>query len=204
MTSRRQFIQSGVALSALSSASVATLQTAFAAEDGTNALQLERFIFDTRFAEAYDTAQIMDTRGVPLSSTAGDLMDLWYSELDARWKQGPMALAGVTTEDALFVLETLANDHRMRVVFRGKHSIAQDGHISHQMSGPASVVAQFDAAERVFGNELANAFTACPLGTPDSATADLTTTIHGTSLRDVPLFSWIIAPRSAVSLMLNS
>jgi hypothetical protein len=111
-------------------------------------LNLERFIFDNRFAESVEAARVAAGRGIPLAETAGDLTSLWYHDLDLRWKHAPMALGGMTTRGNLFVLETLATDRGMRVLSRREHGMGQ--------------------------------------------------AIDGVSSAE-PLFSWIIAPRSAVA-----
>jgi hypothetical protein len=38
----------------------------------------------------------------------GDITDLWFHDLDLRWKQGPAPIAGLTTHGPLFCLERLA------------------------------------------------------------------------------------------------
>jgi hypothetical protein len=164
-------------------------------------LKLERFIFDTRFAEAFDVAGSVEKLGVPLAPVADDLMEFWYDELDLRWKEGPMALGGVTTEEALFVLETFAQDRAMRVVYRGMHGVAVDGKLEHALSGPRAMLEalQRDAQAHAWTEVLAEAMTACPLGAPEMTRVAFVTSLGGISLRDVPLFSWIIAPRSAIA-----
>jgi hypothetical protein len=103
-------------------------------------LAVERFLYDPRFGAAHDVAQTVARTGVQTSAVADDLMALWYDDLDRRFRQGPMALAGVTLPEALFVLETLALDHQMRVVFRGEHAAAENGRIAHRLRGPAAIV----------------------------------------------------------------
>jgi hypothetical protein len=162
-------------------------------------LQLERFVFDTRFAEAFDAATAAEKLGVVLAPIAGDLMEFWYDELDLRWKQGPMTLAGVTTEEALFVLETFAQDRGMRVVFRGRHGVVSAGEMTHSLSGPRTMLDALaqDIPAAGWANALGEALTAYPLDAREMSERELTSTIEGISLRDVPLFSWLIAPRSA-------
>ena len=203
MMSRRKILQTGAALPAASLAAAAPFRAAFSKSA---ALPLERFIYDARFAEAFDTAQHAGDFGVPLAPIADDLMDLWYDELDLRWQQSPMALAGVTMKEALFVLETLAMDRQMRVVYRGEHAAAENGRIRHTLAGPARVVDRFasPAAGDAWEAELAQALTECPLGRPEPAEVRFTTRASGLEIRDVPLVSWIIAPRSAVALTLPS
>ena len=201
MISRRKFLRNGAVLpsAAWLSGVVAPFAPGFARSQ---TLALERCIYDVRFAEAFDVANHIGARGVALSPIADDLMDLWYDELDVLWKAQPMPIAGITMPEALFVLETLALDKQMRVVYRGQHGLVEDGRIAHALAGPAALVQRFDplppSAE--WQRELAAAMTECPLGTPEPAEAEFTTQACELSIRDVPLVSWIIAPRSAVAL----
>ncbi len=48
----------------------------------------------------------------------GDLTRIWYETLDPVWRKRGFVLAGVTGDDALFVLERLAWDRGRRVVAR--------------------------------------------------------------------------------------
>jgi hypothetical protein len=93
-----------------------------------NPIRLQRFVFDNRFAEAVAAARHAARRGIPLAEFAGDLTPLWYDDLDLEWRRAPMTLAGVTTREGLFVLETLAVDRGMRVAHRGAHGAAKEGH----------------------------------------------------------------------------
>ena len=53
---------------------------------------------------------------------AGDMTRFWYDDLYHRWRQAPVAIAGLTAHGALFCLERLAWEKRMRVVYRREHS----------------------------------------------------------------------------------
>jgi hypothetical protein len=117
MTNRRQFIQSGLALSALSFTELAAMRTAVAGNQ-TSVPVLENFIYDSRYPESIDAARTIAAQGIALREIAGDLTDLWYGSYSEQWRQQPMTLAGVTALDALFVLETLAHDHGMRVIHK--------------------------------------------------------------------------------------
>ena len=110
-----------------------------------------------------------------------------------------MALAGVTLADALFVLETFALDRGMHVVYRGEHGLVEDGRITHRFTGPAALVTRLSPPPLPWESALASALTECPLGTPQIARTELVTGGAALSLRDVPLYSWIIAPRAAVA-----
>jgi hypothetical protein len=121
---RRQFLQSGMTLALLPALPcVRTLAPPGSAE---TAGRPERFIFDNRFAEARSMAAQMAERGIPLAETSGDLTDLWFHDLDLQWREAPKFLAGITTHQNLFVLETLAADWRMAVVHRVEHSVRHE------------------------------------------------------------------------------
>ena len=196
MASRRQFIQSGLALSAVSLTGIPAFAPR-AGEPHVPSLRIERFVFDARFAAAVELARHAARHGMPLAETSGDLTDLWYHDFDPRWKQAPMALAGMTTRGGLFVLETLAADHRMLVVYQGAHQVEQDGRVRHVLSGPAPLIARATESQSTsFWERLAKAVSECP---PDGRrVSELTLTTAAECVREgeEPLFSWLIAPRS--------
>jgi hypothetical protein len=198
MTSRRTILRGAAALPFVS----VPLTRALAA--GSGSLALERFVFDVRFAESGAIAEQVERLGVALSPIADDLMTLWYDDLDLKWRKAPMALAGVTLEDALFVLETFALDRGMHVVYRGEHGLVEQGRITHRLAGPAALIERLEPLPTDWENALAKALTECPLGAPQTARAELVTDGAPLSLRDVPLYSWIIAPRGVVSSRIES
>ena len=167
-------------------------------------LALERFVFDVRFAESGAIAEHVKRLGIRLSPVADDLMTLWYDELDLAWREKPTALAGVTLADALFVLETFALDRGMHVVYRGEHGLVEDGRIAHKVAGPATLIERLTPLPADWESALAKAITECPLGAPQTARAELVSAGRELSLRDVPLHSWIIAPRAAVATRIES
>jgi len=162
-------------------------------------LELERFVFDVRFAEAGAIAEHIGERGVALAPIADDLMTLWYDDLDLAWRKAPKALAGVTLMEALFVLETFALDRNMHVVYRGEHGLVENGKIAHRFAGPAALIERLSPLPQPWEGALAAALTQCPLGAPEIARAEAVSDGAALSLRDMPLVSWIIAPRTAVA-----
>jgi hypothetical protein len=195
MINRRQFVQSGVALSVVSLPALCPSPGAVFAAAPT--LRLEHFVFDNRFAFAVAVAQHAARAGVPSAETSGDLTMLWYDRLDLEWRRAPAALAGVTTRPGLFVLETLAADHGMRVIYRGRHLVREDGAVWHSVTGPAALVAQLRATSlaRDCAWLLAGAMTQCPIGSA-AAQCEFTTPEERAVEYSEPLFSWIIAPAS--------
>jgi hypothetical protein len=190
----------------LRAAAVAPVAASFARAlaAGRGSLALERFVFDVRFTESGAIAEQVRRLGIELSPVADDLMTLWYDDLDLKWRKAPMALAGVTLEDALFVLETFALDRGMHVVYRGQHGIVQDGRIKHRLAGPAALIELLEPLPPEWESALAKALTECPLGALETARAELVSPGAALSLRDVPLYSWIIAPRAVVATRVES
>jgi len=197
MLNRREVLRAGAALPALSFATL-PFASALVAENA-SVLRLERFIFDVRFAEPGAVAKLMEQSGVSLAPIADDLMTLWYDELDLAWRKAPMALAGVTLPETLFVLETFALDRGMHVVFRGEHGLVENGRIEHRFAGPAALIERLQPLAAPWESALAAALLACPLGAPEITRAESVSDGAALSLRDMPLVSWIIAPRTAVA-----
>lgn len=194
---RRTFIESGLALPAVSLVPGLGLPAATRAAE---TLRLERLVYDPRFDEAVSVAEHLHGTALERTAVADDLMALWYDELDLLWRVSPQALAGVTLAEAVFVLETLAMDRGMRVVFRAEHDAVENGRVRHRFAGPVALVERLAALpeDADWTEALARALVACPLGAPEPAEAELVTRTTGLALRDEPLHSWIIAPRAAV------
>lgn len=109
--SRRVFLQATFAAAAILPSTPSAL-----ADEAT--LQLDRVVVDGRFPEAVALGREIARGRAILSAMSGDLTEIWSKDLRTAWRAAPMTLAGVTTPAGLFVLETLAMDHRMRVVRR--------------------------------------------------------------------------------------
>ena len=81
-------------------------------------LGVYRAVFDRRFASGRAFAAQAAARGWTTAAIDGDVTELWYRDLDLRWKKGPEPIAGVTAPEALFVLDHLARSAGMRVMSR--------------------------------------------------------------------------------------
>ena len=69
----------------------------------------------------------------------GDITRLWYEELDTRWRDEKIAVAGLTEYGPFFCLERLAMDRGLMVAFKGSHR--RDGaQLLHEIRGPKGVV----------------------------------------------------------------
>jgi hypothetical protein len=124
MASRREFIQAGIAASVLP---LAVAGSSIAHSRRENQANFYKVIFDERFPASAAYGDDWRARGAAVHAIQGDITDLWFHDLDHRWKkEGPAAIAGLTAHGALFCLERLAWDHGMRVVSRIEQS-AHDG-----------------------------------------------------------------------------
>ena len=74
-------------------------------------------VFDERFEEARAFATQATARATPTVAIRGDVTNLFFNDLDLRWKLGPVWLIGFTTPAALFCLHLLARDRGMRLRF---------------------------------------------------------------------------------------
>lgn len=117
MTSRRELLKAGLAASVLPIA----VSAGFAAAEHA-AAPFYKVVYDTRFAASVAFAERAAARGLDVAGIDGDVTRLWYHDLYHRWRQGPAAIAGLTAHGALFCLERLAWDHRLRVVYRGERA----------------------------------------------------------------------------------
>jgi hypothetical protein len=193
LTSRREFLRIGLAASALPVAARAgsAFETNAAA-----AIPLYKVLYDTRFAASVAFARRAAARGLAVHAMGGDMTSFWYDDLYHRWQQGPAAIAGLTAHGALFCLERLAWDQRMRVVFRGEHAVTGDGCVAHRLEGPAPLLPMATAAAegRSWAAELAEVVAECPDGRFERGSARARTADAAVLPAGATLFSWVIAP----------
>ena len=192
MTSRREFLKVGLAASALP----VTARAGFAAEPSVATVPLYKVLYDTRFAASIAFARRAVARGLVVHPMGGDMTRFWYDDLYHQWQKGPAAIAGLTAHGVLFCLERLAWDQRMRVVFRGEHSLAAGGCIAHRFEGPARLLptAAAAASDVAWAAALADVVAEWPIerGVRGSAS---TLTVGAEPLpTSEKLFSWVIAP----------
>jgi hypothetical protein len=116
MASRRIFLKSG--LGACAAGATAPLGSRLGI-----ALPYYRAVFDERFEDPRAFAGAATQRRIATAAIRGDVTSLFFHDLDLRWKQGPVLLAGYTTAASLFCLDLLARDRGMRV----SHCAAQPG-----------------------------------------------------------------------------
>ncbi len=205
MIDRRKLLQSGVAVSA----AAVSPSVLMAGADGIapSALRPARFIVDTRFRESIVTGRAASIAGLNVVEVSGDMSRLWYDDLDLAWRQSPMVLAGVTGPDGLFVLETLASDRGMRVVFRGNHDRLSNGSERHVMQGAPdalrSCLASFDRASPPWGEPMCAVLSGLPAGRQSVSRIRLRTPAMPVVRENATLVSWLIAPRAVAKPVLH-
>ena len=191
MTDRREFLQAAAVLTTAPLAG-----RAFAGSG--SAARLDAVVVDTRHAAARDFGRFAELAGAPRREVQGDITDLWQKELAPRWRQAPAALAGLTERPALFLLERLAWDQGLRVVFEAEHLPDGTGGMQHRI---------VQCADPALGRELAAAGADWPAVLAyaliaGSRAATRSALPSGAAMaahlaEPVKLYSWIIAPRSA-------
>jgi hypothetical protein len=191
MTSRREFLQAGLVASAFPALASAKL----AADDlALPTVELYKVLYDTRFPASVAFARRAAARGLAVQAIRGDMTSFWYDDLYHRWRQSPAAIAGLTAHGALFCLERLAWEQRMRVVYRGMHIAAADGCVAHRFEGPPPLLslAADSIAQPAWAAALADVVAACPLGGGQRDARAVTAAAKPLSGEE--LFSWVIAP----------
>ncbi|HET8697332.1 MAG TPA: hypothetical protein VFO94_07600, partial [Gammaproteobacteria bacterium] len=116
MTNRREFLQIGVAASALPLAVQAAARGSEPLDGAASAVPLYKVVYDLRFPDSVAFARRVAAQGVAVQAIEADMTRFWYDDLYPPWQRGPAAIAGLTAHGALFCFERLALDQRMRVV----------------------------------------------------------------------------------------
>jgi hypothetical protein len=194
MTTRRAFLQLGMAAAAVPLASHAARAASLdLGAERTPTLPLYKAIYDFRFAESVAFARRLAEHGVPLHGFEGDITRFWYEELDLVWRREPAVVAGLTAYGPLFCLERFAWDRRMRVVFRAVHRF-DDGRIEHEVSGPSSMLSAVTDVAREPWACMADAVAQCSNGSAEVAHVRRSAQHAGITPREDVLYSWLIAP----------
>lgn len=123
MANRREFLQMGIAASALPvSTGLMLPNTSSTAENISPSIPIYKVIFDNRYAVARVFAKDTENAGGKTYGIDGDITSLWYHDLRHRWKKGPAAIAGLTDANALFCLEQLAwSACQMHLIYCAEH-----------------------------------------------------------------------------------
>jgi hypothetical protein len=204
MGTRRDFLQLGVAASALPFAEKALGSRLLQTSAVFPVMPLYKVVFDERIPASVAFARRMQELGAVVRGIRGDITDFWFHDLHATWTNEPIAIAGLTAHGPLFCLERLAWDHRMRVLYRAEHRVRPDGRIEHAVSGPDDMVkaaADLAGGARDWSVHVANIVSRCPRECSTRADATIVSSVShslggGESVHDEEsLMSWVIGPQ---------
>jgi hypothetical protein len=169
-------------------------------------MPLHAVVLDERFAAAVRFGDAARKRGLPIRRMRGDVTDLWHGELHRLWKERAVPIAGLTAYGALFCLEQLAWDRRMRVIYHGAHTCLGGGRVEHALAVPAEISPLRQDQPRDVANDpldwSADVADLIALVESHGGWAGLTPVRRATAVRyltpgaafDSTLYSWVIAP----------
>jgi len=198
MTSRREFLNLGAAallVPASARLGLPIVPSYWSAQ--TAPMSFYKVVFDARFSACRDFAAAAQRLGLPVQAIRGDVTDLWFDDLHACWKKEPAAIAGMTLQGALFCLNLLAADRRMRLMYLGEHARQADGHVNHGFAGPPEVLRQAAALGKgraAWSDRVANLMSRFPANAA-KITPLIAAPLAGHVDDPEHLVSWVIAPR---------
>ncbi len=201
MTNRREFLQIGLAATALPAAGGLFSSGAEATvAPSVPTIPLYKVLFDDRFAQGKAFGDVASNLGLACHAMqAGDVTDFWYHDLDLAWRAEPKPIAGFTRHGPLFVLEHFGWDRGLRVVFRAEHHSLGGGVIEHRLSGPAeslSTAAALIPAGNDWVRLMAAKVTQCAAGCSQPAERTVVTRGAASLPDDETFYSWVIAPKA--------
>jgi hypothetical protein len=209
MVTKRTFLQLGASATAVAASPL--LRDSVTSPLGPNvpgiaSLKPARFIFDQRFAACRAFGAEAATEGAATYAVNGrveDLWTLWYGELfPSAGPSKPPVLAGMTEHSTLFALELMAQDERMRPIFRAHHRLIDQGN-AHDFFGPHGLLANmgsFDADPRVWPRQSAQLLLHWPVEHNSSSKSSSTVSLaRSTPFGTGTLISWLIAPTAAAA-----
>lgn len=192
LVGRRSFLKGAAA-----AASLASGATAASAAPSCARLAVYRTIFDPSHPISAAFGLAAARLGRSMAAIDGDVTRLWYDDLGPRWREQPVAIAGLTTPAAAFCLEGLASDVFMRPLFRGEHRPTPDGW-EHRLTGPMAMLRPASSLACADWGAVAARLLASP---PAPGGSKASTTVVSAASRTVPpgpgLVSFVLAPRRA-------
>jgi hypothetical protein len=161
-------------------------------------LGIYKVIYDRRFAPAQRFGATAQDLNANVAAIDGDVHDLWYHDLYHRWKSAPVAIAGMTTFNPMFLLAMFAQDVGMRVIYRANHRPAANGAAAHELFGPMTQQrrrAELDDSGTRWGTAAARIVLSWPQDAV--SVSHLRSNIADANRKMIEpetLLSWIIAP----------
>lgn len=198
MTDRRTFLKTGITALALPmiARNAFSLPLAIPTEKHSYVVPY-KVIYDERYHDSVAFAGEAKKLGAAIHGIKGDVTDLWYNDLYHEWRKGPAAIMGMTTEDALFCLQILAQDQRMHVVFRVDHTYLSGNRIEHVITGTARApheIAELASVGPAWNIRMSNVVMQCPDERNNPVETSIITQLQRPATDEQPLVTWVIAP----------
>ena len=202
MTDRRTFLKTGITALALPAIArnAFSLPLAVPAENPSYIVPY-KVIYDDRFHDSVAFAEESGKLGAAVHDIRGDVTDLWYNDLYHEWKKRPAAIMGMTTEDSLFCLQILAQEHRMHVVFRVEHNYLSGNRLEHVITGTSRVpheMADLANIGPAWNIRMSNVVMQYPDERTKQAETKIITQLDRPVTDQQALVTWVIAPINKV------
>ena len=198
MTDRRTFLKTGITALALPTIARSGFALPLSIANGSSSYVTPyKVIYDERFQDSLAFAAAAQDLGASIHGIRGDVTDLWYHDLYHEWKKGPAPIMGMTTTDALFCLQILAQDQRMRVVLRVDHNYLPGNRIEHVINSatPASpAVADLEKVGPAWNIHMSDIVLHCPEQQSQASCTTLITQLDRPLSAQQSLATWVIAP----------
>jgi hypothetical protein len=197
MANRREFIQTGIAVTAAASVTGTSAQAAKSAA-AAPPYRIHKVVYDGRFAEPVRFAKAAEALGLEAHAISGDMTALWYGELDGLWRKEAVAIAGMTRHGPMFCFEMLARDHGMRLVYQAEHQIT-GAEVRHTVYGALPNLRRSAGLTRsgaAWPELIARLVADTPALPALSGAVGVVTRTEAAGAAEEPLFTWVIGPIS--------
>ena len=133
---KRDFLKGMLATSGVSILpAFASMSLDGAAAKTLNHGQISRVVYDSRFASARSFANNLESQGATAYTPDAtmDMMHLWYGKLRDSLRQGEDQVAGLTTGTDFHLVEGIAREFGMSVVYSGIHAAEGEHGMQHEL-----------------------------------------------------------------------
>jgi|SRR5579884_912243 hypothetical protein len=124
--------------------------------------------------------------------------------LSEAWARGPRPLFGMTRSDVAILVEALARDYGMAVVYRGWHDHRADGTIHHVLYGDRNSIAilerEFATSGAGFGKVLGEQVGALAALSPRCESRNFTAAFGGSMPARARFVTWAVAPAGSTTV----
>jgi len=192
---RREF----VAASSAVAAAIGCPRLPAATRAGSPGLDVSWVLFDRRFGPSRAFGSAAADLRQRIYGIEGNVTEFWTEHLDALWRTGTGAVAGMTTAASLVCLEQLAAQHWFRVIGRVEHQRRCEQIIMHRIRAEPRWLQRLRGglAENGSPSHFATALLEPGRRGIPQVSVEFSTNTSGQWLDAPPLVSWYIASRTA-------